>query len=332
MVNAELVRNARKLKRSLYLTSLDIRDAFGSTAHSLIVYLLRWARVPEPVCRYVADFLSRLRTRVTTRRWETDPVNIRVGTMQGDTLSPVLFLLVINPIIMYLQQEELKHGYSLKNVDSGDTKTFISTPFADDFNLITRDPRTHERILRNILSKLEDLCLTLKVSKCVSLGLKSGSFTARVFSLNGIDIPTADKKNLVMFIPAHGDLKSPFQRILSQVTSSLVKIDESPIRGEYKARIFSKFYLPGIQYLLTVHHIGITHYEQLDALGFRYLRKWLNIPRLQLARFSLLKCLTWSRFRKWLLGQLSVPTLVCEKRRTRTFSLCSTQKSLVKMS
>ena len=102
MVNAELVKNARKLKRSLYLTSLDLRDAFGSTAHSLSVYLLRWARVPEPVCRYVADLLSRLRTRVTTRRWETDPVNIRVGTMQGDILSPVLFLLVINPIIMYL--------------------------------------------------------------------------------------------------------------------------------------------------------------------------------------------------------------------------------------
>ena len=81
-----------------------------------------------------------------------------------------------------------------------------------------------------------------------------------------------------MFIPAHGGLKSSFQRVLDQVTSSLKRIDESPIRGEYKARIFSKFYLPGIQYLLTVHHIGITHFEQLDALGFRHLRKWLNIP------------------------------------------------------
>jgi len=35
MVNAELVKNARKTKHSLYLTSLDLRDAFGSTAHAL---------------------------------------------------------------------------------------------------------------------------------------------------------------------------------------------------------------------------------------------------------------------------------------------------------
>jgi len=88
-VVSELVKNARHSKRTLHLTSLDLRDAFGSTAHSLIVFLLRWARVPEPVCRYIADFLARLRTRVTTRQWTTDPVPIRVGTMQGDTLSLV---------------------------------------------------------------------------------------------------------------------------------------------------------------------------------------------------------------------------------------------------
>ena len=29
LVNAELVKDARKQKRSLYLTSLDLRDAFG---------------------------------------------------------------------------------------------------------------------------------------------------------------------------------------------------------------------------------------------------------------------------------------------------------------
>jgi len=135
--------------------------------------------------------------------------------MQGDTLSPVLFLLVINPIIMYLQHVEIKHGYRLKNPDSGEVKNFISTPFADDFNLITRDPRSHDRILRNVLSKLNDLRLTLKIPKCVSLGLKSGIFTAHKFTLNDVVIPTADKKHLVilgMFLPAHGGRKEGFVR------------------------------------------------------------------------------------------------------------------------
>ena len=142
MVDAELVKDARKSRHSLYLTSLDLRDAFGLTSHDLILFLLRWARVPEPVCRYISDFLARLRMRVHTKQWTTDAVPIRVGTMQGDTSSPILFLLVINPIIMYLHQGELKHGYVLKRNNDDDSTSFISTPFADDFNLLTRSSAT----------------------------------------------------------------------------------------------------------------------------------------------------------------------------------------------
>ena len=93
LVNAELVKDARKYERSLYLTSLDLRDAFGSTSHDLMLFLLRWARVPESLCSYVSDFLQRLRTRVHTKQWTTTDVPIRVGTMQGDTLSPILLIL-----------------------------------------------------------------------------------------------------------------------------------------------------------------------------------------------------------------------------------------------
>ena len=293
LVNAELVKDARKKNHSLYLTSLDLRDAFGSTSHELMLFLLRWARVPEPLCRYVADFLQRLRTRVHTKQWTTDAVPIRVGTMQGDTLSPILFLLVINPIIMYLRDTELKHGYILRTGADDPGTRYITTPFADDFNLLTRHPATHQRILKSIHQKITDLCLTLKVSKCVSLGIKSGAFTPRKFVIDGDTIPTADMKDLVilgMFIPAHGGLKEIGERILSNVSSKLEKIEKCLVRAEIKAEIFSNFYVPALQYLLTVHNLGASHHnrpagrgtspiEKIDALELRYLRKWLKIPK-----------------------------------------------------
>lgn len=120
-------------------------------------------------------------------------------------------------------------------------------PFADDFNLITRDPRSHQRILRELLKRLKALRLTLKVPKCVSLGIKGGSFTPREFFIGGKAVPTADKKDLVilgMFIPAHGGLKEIAKRINDDVSSALTKINDCQIRSEYKAEIFSKFYVP----------------------------------------------------------------------------------------
>ena len=281
MVLSEIVKNARFVKKTLHLTSLDLRDAFGSTAHSLIVFLLRWARVPESVCRYIADCLDRLRTRVTTREWTTDAMPIRVGTMQGDTLSPILFLLAITPVIEYLQREELEHGYALKNSVTGRITKFICTPFADDFNVMSRNKRSHQRILKNVHQRLDALRLTLKVSKCVSLSISTGSFKPVVFSLNEIAIPTADKKDMIilgMFIPATKSSNTLYEHIREKLNDALIKIDECKIRNEYKLRMYSRFFLPGLQYALTVHYLGVTHLEKLDALQNRYLRKWLNLP------------------------------------------------------
>ena len=280
-VLSEIVKNARFARKTLHLTSLDLRDAFGSTAHSLIMFLLRWARVPESVCSYISDFLDRLRTRVTTRAWTTEAMPIRVGTMQGDTLSPILFLLAINPVIEYLQREELEHGYALKNSLTGSITKFICTPFADDFNVMSRNKRSHQRILKNVHNRLDALRLTLKVSKCVSLSISSGSFQAAVFSLNNIAIPTADKKDMFilgMFIPATKTSTKLYEHIREKLNDALVKIDECKIRNEYKLRMYSRFFLPGLQYALTVHHLGVTHLEKLDALQNRYLRKWLKLP------------------------------------------------------
>ena len=133
---------------------------------------------------------------------------------------------------------------------------------------------------------------TLKVAKCVSLGLAKGVFTPREFKIDGIAIPTADKKDMVilgMFIPARGGLKEIGDRILDKVTTSLKKIDNCPVRSEIKAEIFSKFYVPGLQYALTIHNLGASHHnrpsgrgtstlEKVDALELRYLRDWLRIP------------------------------------------------------
>ena len=111
--------------------------------------------------------------------------------------------------------------------------------------------------------------------------------TPRTFKIDGIDIPTADKKNLVilgMYIPARGSLKEIYDFVSSKISSSLKKIDECLVRTEIKAEIFSQFYVPGLQYLLTVHNLGASHHnrpkgrgtspiEKLDALELRYLQK-----------------------------------------------------------
>ena len=115
----------------------------------------------------------------------------------------------------------------------------------------------------------------------MSLSISAGSFKPITFSLDSIDIPTADKKDLVilgMYIPAHGGIQPVYERIHEKVTTATKRIDDCPLREEYKSQILSRFFLPSLQFILTVHTLGSSHLEKLDSITLRYQRKWLNLP------------------------------------------------------
>ena len=55
--------------------------------------------------------LSNSVTYVSTKNWNTSVFSIQRGVFQGDTLSPLLFNLAINPLLAYLSTSEYC-GYS----------------------------------------------------------------------------------------------------------------------------------------------------------------------------------------------------------------------------
>ena len=72
---------------------------FGSVSHHLIFDMLTAVRVPSAFFHYIQSFYSQLSVTITNKVWETDPIPIRRRVFQGNTLSPIVFLLVFNPIL-----------------------------------------------------------------------------------------------------------------------------------------------------------------------------------------------------------------------------------------
>ena len=65
--------------------------------------MLLHVKVPDAVSSYINDLYSKLSAYVTTKSWSTPSFSIQKGVFQGDTLSPILFLLCFNPIIQSAQ-------------------------------------------------------------------------------------------------------------------------------------------------------------------------------------------------------------------------------------
>ena len=135
--------------------------------------------------------------------------------------------------------------------------------------------------------KLKSMGLVLKASKCRSLSIRSGKTTNIVFNLASpteepvpiISILDKPMKFLGSEVTEDSSPHAMFANIHSKLKTKLENINQSTLRGEYKANIYARYALPSIRYYLSVHHIHKTHEEQLDSLVRKYLKIWFKIQK-----------------------------------------------------
>ena len=113
---------------------LDLRKAFDTISHSLLIEKLPSFFLHENLIDWVKDYLSNRSSIVMFDNQKSDPLTVSVGVPQGSVLGPLLFLLYINDLP------------SLK------LNSYISL-YADDTLLLNAN--SDERILHNELQ--EDL-------------------------------------------------------------------------------------------------------------------------------------------------------------------------------
>ena len=65
--------------------------------------------------KYFNDLDSNTKSIVKTNSFTSDPFTFKRGVFQGDPLSPIVFLMVFNPILNNLKSFEDKFGYRLED-------------------------------------------------------------------------------------------------------------------------------------------------------------------------------------------------------------------------
>ena len=173
----EIIQHAKDHKRTVHVTWFDLQDAFGSVSHDLIPLVLKHYNLPPDIINYINNIYSKLQGRVVTKDWESEVFKFKRGVFQGDPYSSTIFLIVFNPLIQYIKLNKDKFGYNLN-------ENFVNTtPFADDFNIISRNKTQHQKFIHNIEQKVASMGLILKPSKCKSLSIQAGKSNDVTFVL-----------------------------------------------------------------------------------------------------------------------------------------------------
>ena len=285
IVIQEIIQHSKINHKTVHITWFDLEDAFGSVSHMLIPYVMNYYYIPTQITRYISNLYSKLKGYVKSNKWQSDIFSFLKGVFQGDPFSGIIFLIVFIPILEYIKQHKETQGYELKTSKS--VKSVITTPFADDFNVISRNSTKHQQLVSDVERKLKSMGLVLKAPKCRSLSLTSGKATNIVFNLATateeplpiLSILEKPMKFLGSEVTEDSSPHAMFASIYLKLKTKLENINKSTLRGEYKANIYARYALPSIRYYMSVHHIHKTHEEQLDGLARKYLKMWLKIQK-----------------------------------------------------
>ena len=109
-----MVQNAMEHSLPLALSFIDLKNAFGSILHAYLKDMLKLIKLPREFTDYVSSLYSSISAHVFTKHWKTKHFSITKGVFQGDTLSPLLFLIAINPIIQSVALYPASRGFALK--------------------------------------------------------------------------------------------------------------------------------------------------------------------------------------------------------------------------
>ena len=150
----EVIQHARLNNKTANINWFDLNDAFGSGPHALIPHVLQHYHIPKSVITYITSLYTKLQGTVFTAEWISETFKFLRGVFQGDPLSGIIFLIVFNPIIEYIKKHTETHGYEIKTTNLN-ALSVITTPFADGFNIITRDKALHQELVTDVEKKIQ---------------------------------------------------------------------------------------------------------------------------------------------------------------------------------
>lgn len=179
----ESLRDAQiKRKEKMYCAVLDLRKAFDTVDHKKFLVLMRKQGAPE-------DWILSLSKLLTDRQLKLFDalVSLKVGTVQGSPISPLLFILFIDPLI-----EKLKAlGKGINLVTEEEEQCLINCLlFADDTCILTSSLEDLKEMLAVCVSWAAEFGMSFNALKSELIQL-AGKIPKRrpVVKLNGENVP-----------------------------------------------------------------------------------------------------------------------------------------------
>ena len=134
-----IIEGIKSNQLSAIITFVDFRKAFDSISRTTMFKILSAYGIPQELVTAIALIYDDMRAKVLTPDGETEWFNMYTGVMQGDTLSPYLFIIVLDYVLRQTtegKEEELGFTLTPRKTRRVGPKIVTDLDFADDLAII----------------------------------------------------------------------------------------------------------------------------------------------------------------------------------------------------
>ena len=285
---AHIINKARTKQRSLIITLLDLKNAFGEVHHNLIYKVLEYHHIPDHIKNLIRSLYTDFQTSIITEQFNTAFIKVGRGVLQGDCLSPLLFNMSFNTFIQHIKSEKYSQlGFWKFSENGKPLNPFHWFQFADDAAVISGQENENQLLLNRFTLWCQWAHMIIRVDKCSTFGIKkdltkSIQYLPKLF-INNCLVPRVDIGKSFRYLGRYfdfnmtdGDHKSEIYETLANI---LKEIDDLPLHPKNKILLYSRYALSKISWHFTVSDISKTWViEKLDSTVSTYIRKWLELP------------------------------------------------------
>ena len=141
-----MISHANKKREAALILLIDFKKAFDSIDHTFIDQSLKLFGFGENIGKWISTFFNKRTAFILSGGHQSKNITLHQGVPQGDILSPYIFLLAVEVLLI-----KINHSMNIEGIRYAKTESRSET-FADDTTIFIK--RT-ESNLRNCLKYLK---------------------------------------------------------------------------------------------------------------------------------------------------------------------------------
>ena len=170
-IDKRIMKEVKERKKNVAMAWVDYKKAYDMIPHSWLEECLEIFGIADNVKKLLSNSMKTWRTELKSCGESLGDVQIKRGIFQGDSLSPLLFVVALTPMSMILRN--IHHGYEFRNKERINHLLFM-----DDLKLYAKNEKGLDSLIQTVHVFSSDIGMQFGIDKCATVVIKRGKVIA----------------------------------------------------------------------------------------------------------------------------------------------------------